>query len=110
MLGARFFLPKSGANGHAPELGRELPNEGEARVEALKMGVTYYSVQEWRCGLAATRLGRADGCGHWQELTGCGDLAAGRREYDAWRRLLPTTPLRLIARPSGHVIERQPGR
>ena len=48
MSGARFFLPKSGANGHAPELGRELPNEGEARVEALKLGVTYYSVQEWR--------------------------------------------------------------
>ena len=46
--GARFFLPKSGANGHAPELGRELPNEGEARVEALKLGVTYFSVQEWR--------------------------------------------------------------
>lgn len=46
--GARFFLPKSGANSHAPELGRELPNEGEARVEALKLGVTYYSVQEWR--------------------------------------------------------------
>ena len=46
--GARFFLPKSGTNGHAPELGRELPNEGEARVEALKLGVTYYSVQEWR--------------------------------------------------------------
>jgi hypothetical protein len=48
VAGARFFLPKSGANGHPPELGRELPNEGEARVEALKMGVTYYSVQEWR--------------------------------------------------------------
>ena len=48
VLGARFFLPKSGAGGHAPELGRELPNEGEARVEALKLGVTYYSVQEWR--------------------------------------------------------------
>jgi hypothetical protein len=46
--GARFFMPKSGANGHAPDLGRELPNEGEARVEALKLGVTYYSVQEWR--------------------------------------------------------------
>jgi hypothetical protein len=29
-------------------LGRELPNEGEAKVEALKLGVTYYSVQEWR--------------------------------------------------------------
>jgi hypothetical protein len=48
VAGARFFLPKSGTNGHAPELGRELPNEGEARVEALKSGVTYYSVQEWR--------------------------------------------------------------
>jgi hypothetical protein len=48
LSGARFFLPKSGANGHAPELGRELASEGEARVEALKSGVTYYSVQEWR--------------------------------------------------------------
>ena len=46
--GARFFLPKSGANGHAPELGREFPSEGEARVESLKLGVTYYSLQEWR--------------------------------------------------------------
>jgi hypothetical protein len=25
-----------------------MANEGEARVEALKLGVTYYSVQEWR--------------------------------------------------------------
>src|SRR5258708_39931106 len=48
VAGARFFLPKSGANGHSLELGRELPNEGEARVEALKLGVTYFSVQEWR--------------------------------------------------------------
>jgi hypothetical protein len=48
MSGARFFLPESGANGHAPELGRESSNEGEARVEALKLGVTYYSLQEWR--------------------------------------------------------------
>ena len=47
-LGARFFLPKSGANGKAFEPGRELSSEGEARVEALKLGVTYYSVQEWR--------------------------------------------------------------
>lgn len=48
VLGARFFLSKSGANGNSPELGRELPNEGEAKVEALKLGVTYYRVQEWR--------------------------------------------------------------
>ncbi len=46
--GARFFLPKSGTGGHAPELDRECPTEGEARVEALKLGMTYYSVQEWR--------------------------------------------------------------
>ena len=48
LIGARFFLPKSGATGHAPELGREFSNEGEVRVEALKMGVNYYSLQEWR--------------------------------------------------------------
>jgi hypothetical protein len=46
--GARFFLPKSGTGGHAPELGREFPTEGEARVEALKLGVTYYNLQEWQ--------------------------------------------------------------
>lgn len=46
--GVRFFLAKSGMNGNALELGREFPTEGEARVEALKLGVTYYSVQEWR--------------------------------------------------------------
>ena len=48
VMGARFFLPKPGAAGHAPELGREFPSEGEAKVEALKMGVNYYSLQEWR--------------------------------------------------------------
>ena len=45
---SRFFLSKSGTTGHALELGREFPTEGEARVEALKTGLTYYSVQEWR--------------------------------------------------------------
>jgi len=48
LSGARFFLPKSGGTGHAPELGREFSSEGEVRVEALKLGVTYYSLQEWR--------------------------------------------------------------
>jgi hypothetical protein len=46
--GTRFFLPKLGANGNALELGREFTSEGEARVEALKLGLNYYSVQEWR--------------------------------------------------------------
>lgn len=44
----RFFLPGVGTNGNSLELGRECASEGEARVEALKLGVTYYSVQEWR--------------------------------------------------------------
>jgi len=46
--GTRFFLPKAGTNGNSFELGREVASEGEARVEALKLGLTYYSVQEWR--------------------------------------------------------------
>ena len=46
--GTRFFLPKAGTNGNSLELGREVASEGEARVEALKLGVTYYAVQEWR--------------------------------------------------------------
>src|SRR6516225_996938 len=46
--GTRFFLPKSGTNGNSFELGREVASEGEARVEALKLELTYYAVQEWR--------------------------------------------------------------
>ena len=46
--GTRFFLPKAGTNGNSFELGREVASEGEARVEALKLGVTYYALQEWR--------------------------------------------------------------
>lgn len=48
LSGARFFLARAGTNGDTLELGREFSNEGEARVEALKSGVTYYSLQEWR--------------------------------------------------------------
>ena len=46
--GTRFFLPKTGSNGKSVELDREFASEGEARVEALKLGVTYYALQEWR--------------------------------------------------------------
>jgi hypothetical protein len=46
--GTRFFLPKTGTNANSLELGRELASEGQARVEALKLGLTYYGVQEWR--------------------------------------------------------------
>ena len=46
--GTRFFLRKTGTTGNSFDLGREVASEGEARVEALKLGVTYYAVQEWR--------------------------------------------------------------
>ncbi len=44
----RFFLAKGGANGSTPVLDRELATEGEAKIEALKSGLNYYSVVEWR--------------------------------------------------------------
>lgn len=43
----RFFLAKAGANGATPTLDRELTTEGEAKIEALKSGLNYYSVIEW---------------------------------------------------------------
>jgi hypothetical protein len=46
--GTRFFLSKTGTSGNPLELGREFTSEGEARVEALRQGVTYYVVREWR--------------------------------------------------------------
>jgi hypothetical protein len=47
-LTPRFFLAKSGANGNAPSLDRELANEAEAMIESLKSGLNYYSVFEYR--------------------------------------------------------------
>ena len=44
----RFFLAKAGAIGNTPAFDRELATEGEAKVEALKSGLNYYSVVEWR--------------------------------------------------------------
>jgi hypothetical protein len=46
--GARYFLAKPGANGGSPVLEREIENENEALVESFRLGVPYYSVQEWR--------------------------------------------------------------
>lgn len=44
----RYFLAKPNANGGSPALDRQVANEGEALVEALRLGVTYYAVQEFR--------------------------------------------------------------
>ena len=44
----RFFLAaESGANGSTPPLGREVPNEGEAIVEAFRAGVNFFVVSEY---------------------------------------------------------------
>ncbi len=45
---ARYFLAKANGNGSTPALEREVATEGDALVEALRLGVTYYAVQEFR--------------------------------------------------------------
>ena len=45
---ARYFLAKPNSDGGAPALDREVASEGEALVEALRLGVTYYAIQEFR--------------------------------------------------------------
>jgi len=46
--GTRYFLAKADGDGNTPALDRELASEGEALVEALRSGVTYYAIQEFR--------------------------------------------------------------
>ena len=45
---ARYFLAKASGDGSTPVLDREVATEGEALVEALRLGVTYYAIQEFR--------------------------------------------------------------
>lgn len=47
-VGVRYFLAKPNTNGGAPALDREVATEGEALVEALRLGVTFYAVQAFR--------------------------------------------------------------
>jgi len=44
----RYFLGKVESNGGIPALDKEMNTEGEALVEALRQGVTFYAVQEFR--------------------------------------------------------------
>lgn len=44
----RYFLGKANGDGSTPVLDREVASEGEALVEALRLGVTYYAIQEFR--------------------------------------------------------------
>lgn len=40
----RYFLPKPGSTPDKPELGREMPSEGEALIEAFKSGQPFYAL------------------------------------------------------------------
>ena len=45
---ARYFLAKANGNGGSLAFDREVTSEGEALVEALRLGVTFYEVHEFR--------------------------------------------------------------
>ena len=45
---ARYFLAEAKGNDGSLALGRQVTTEGEALVEALRLGVTYYEIQEYR--------------------------------------------------------------
>ena len=45
---ARYFLAVANSNDGTPALDREVASEGEALVAALRLGVTFYAVQEFR--------------------------------------------------------------
>jgi hypothetical protein len=45
---ARYFLAGEDGSDGTPVLDREVTSEGEALVEALRLGVTFYAVQEYR--------------------------------------------------------------
>src|SRR5512143_3441637 len=45
---ARDVLRQAGSAGGTPALDREVASEGEALVEALRLGVTYYALEEFR--------------------------------------------------------------
>ena len=45
---ARYFLAKANGNSDSLAFDREVASEGEALVEALRLGVTYYEIQEYR--------------------------------------------------------------
>ena len=45
---ARYFLAKTNGADGTLALDREVASEGEVLVEALRLGVTFYAVQEYR--------------------------------------------------------------
>jgi hypothetical protein len=44
----RFFLAEANGGGAMPTLGREMPSEAEAIVEAFRAGVNFFAISEFR--------------------------------------------------------------
>src|SRR5579871_812230 len=44
----RFFLAETNENNGMPTLGREMPTEAEAIVEAFRAGVNFFAISEFR--------------------------------------------------------------
>ena len=44
----RFFLAEANGNSGVPTLGREMPSEPEAIVEAFRAGVSFFTLSEFR--------------------------------------------------------------
>jgi hypothetical protein len=44
----RYFLAREGATGDLPQLGKEFSKENEVLLEAMRTGLNYYTVSEWK--------------------------------------------------------------
>jgi len=44
----RYFLAREGASGDLPQLGKEFSKENEVLLEAMRTGLNYYTVSEWK--------------------------------------------------------------
>jgi len=44
----RYFLGREGAAGDLPQLGKEFSKENEVLIEAMRTGLNYYTVSEWK--------------------------------------------------------------
>jgi hypothetical protein len=44
----RYFLPKTGSSAGEPELGREVPSEADALLEAFRTDQPFYTLVVWK--------------------------------------------------------------
>ena len=44
----RYFLAREGSTGDLPQLGKEFSKENEVLIEAMRTGLNFYAVSEWK--------------------------------------------------------------